>query len=139
MSKARKDSNLHKKPHARPDAVKSFDNNTELKARFWLEKNGEIFLASGRIELLKKLDELGSISSAAESMGMSYNHAWKMIDKMNELAKEPLITTSQGGKGGGGTELTPRARLLLKNFDALHQNFQNLVAEINLSFKDDKS
>ena len=127
MARTGKNKNPIKSSHARPDGIKVLDDNTVLKARFWLEKDGEIYLASGRIELLKKLVELGSISAAADAMGISYQHAWNMLDKMNTLSNEPLISTSQGGKGGGGTVLTEKGKLLLSNFEKLQKNFQKLI------------
>lgn len=139
MPRKGRKSNPLKNPKARPDAVKMLGDNISLKARFWIEKNDETFLASGRVDLLKKLAEYGSISQAAEVMGISYHHAWSMIDKMNELAEEPLVITYQGGKGGGGTELTPRCKYLLAKFDEIHNSFHNLVAEISLSSESDDS
>lgn len=139
MSREAKNKNPIKNSHARPDAIKEIDDGVILKVRFWLEKDGDTYLASGRIDLLKKLDELGSISAAAEAMGISYHHAWNLIDKMNTLSKEPLITTSQGGKGGGGTELTPKGKRVVERFEKFQASFQELVSAINLSFSEDES
>lgn len=125
-----------KRSHARPDAVKDLGDGISIKARFWLEKEGSTYLASGRIDLLKQLSVSGSISAAAEAMGISYHHAWTMIDKMNELAKEPLIIATPGGKGGGGTELTEKGKQVLAKFEDIQRAFQELIAEINVSFND---
>lgn len=128
--------NPMKRSNARPDAVKELGDDVSIKARFWLEKNGSTYLASGRIDLLKQLAKFGSISGAAEAMGISYHHAWSMVDKMNELAKEPLIIATPGGKGGGGTELTEKGKMVLAKFEEIRNNFQELIAEINVSFND---
>ncbi|MGD9580746.1 MAG: winged helix-turn-helix domain-containing protein [Vampirovibrionia bacterium] len=125
-----------KRPSARPDAVKDLDAGISLKARFWLEKGDHTFLAAGRIDLLKQIEKTGSISAAAEAMGISYHHAWTMIDRMNELSPEPLISASTGGKGGGGTALTPTGKKILSRFDQIQTLFQELIAEINVSFED---
>lgn len=125
-----------KRSNARPDAVKELGGDVSIKARFWLEKNGSTYLASGRIDLLKQLAKCGSISAAAEAMGISYHHAWSMVDKMNELAKEPLIIATPGGKGGGGTELTEKGTIVLAKFEEIQNVFHELIAEINVSFND---
>ena len=130
--------NPKKSSHARPDAVKEFDNNIKLKARFWLEKDSEIFLASGRVELLELLDKEGSLTNAAEIMNVSYHHAWNMVEKINSLAGEPLIIKSQGGKGGGSSKLSPKGKMLIHKYKELKKVFQDLINEINLSFMDDK-
>lgn len=129
--------NPTKNAHARPDAVKGFDNNIQLKSRFWLEKDNEIFLASGRVELLELLDKEGSLTNAAEAMNISYHHAWNMVEKINSLAGEPIIIKSQGGKGGGSSKLSPKGKDLIRKYKKLKKVFQDLINEINFSFKDD--
>lgn len=104
----------------------------KIDGRFWLSKNGENFLGSGRIELLKRIEKTGSIHAAAKEMKMSYKAAWERIESMNKLSDEPLITKKAGGKGGGGTLLTPYAHKLIKTFerfDELHRQFIDRFAE----------
>ncbi|ABB44814.1 putative transcriptional regulator, ModE family [Sulfurimonas denitrificans DSM 1251] len=104
----------------------------KIDGRFWLTKDNESFLGSGRIELLKKIENTGSINAAAKEMKMSYKAAWERINSMNKLADEPLITRTTGGKGGGGTTLTPYAYELIKTYDRLnevHRQFIDRFAE----------
>jgi molybdate transport system regulatory protein len=57
---------------------------------------------------------------------MSYKGAWDAIDAMNNLADDPLLMRTAGGKGGGGTRLTERGRRLVETFAALedvHRRF----------------
>lgn len=98
----------------------------KIDGRFWLTKKGENFLGSGRIELLKRIEQSGSINAAAKEMKMSYKAAWERINQMNALADEPLIERQTGGKGGGGTKLTPYAHELIatyERFSELHRQF----------------
>ncbi|MCI5166382.1 MAG: LysR family transcriptional regulator [Candidatus Electrothrix sp. GM3_4] len=90
------------------------------KGRIWIENNGETFLGFGRIVLLERVQEYGSISKAARSMKMSYKHAWDLIDSMNRQAKKPLVVTSKGGKGGGGAVLTEAGEMAIDYFNNLH-------------------
>lgn len=78
---------------------------------------GELKLA-GRLDerffaLLEAIDNTGSINRAARVAGYSYKGAWLVLESASNLASQPLFTTETGGKGGGGTRLTPAARKLL--------------------------
>jgi len=41
-----------------------------IRARFWMTSSNSGYIGIGRIELLQKIDQLGSMSKAAQSMGM---------------------------------------------------------------------
>ena len=71
-----------------------------VAGRLWIEIDGNNFLGSGRIELLEKIETLGSLRKAAISMGLSYRKAYYAIRSINELAPSPLVELKQGGKGG---------------------------------------
>ncbi|WP_345993878.1 TOBE domain-containing protein [Sulfurimonas sp. HSL-1716] len=99
----------------------------EIDGRFWLKKDGRSFLGSGRIELLNMIEKTGSINAAAKEMKMSYKAAWERINGMNELADEPIIQRKIGGKGGGGTTLTPYAHELIKTYDRLNELHRQFI------------
>jgi len=104
----------------------------KIDGRFWLTKNDQNFLGSGRIELLEQIDKTGSIHAAAKVMKMSYKAAWERINSMNLLAEKPLIERTTGGKGGGGTKLTPYAQDLIitfKKIELLHRQFMDRFSE----------
>lgn len=63
-------------------------------------------IGHGKIRLLEAVRDLGSISAAGRSMGMSYRRAWLLIDELNHLFEELVIEAKHGGQGGGGAELT---------------------------------
>ena len=60
-----------------------------LKGRLWIEGSEGTFLGYGRVVLLERIGEHGSISAAARSMDMSYRHAWKLVDSMNQQSNTP--------------------------------------------------
>lgn len=104
----------------------------KIDGRFWLTKEGQSFLGAGRIELLERIDKTGSINAAAKEMKMSYKAAWERINGMNALADQPLIERLTGGRGGGGTKLTPYARELIATFhrfNELHRQFIDRFSE----------
>jgi molybdate transport system regulatory protein len=109
-----------------------------------LQIDGSIWLRTtlggqSRIDLLMHIEATGSITAAARAAGMSYKGAWDAINTMNNLAGEPLIVRSAGGKGGG-TQLTERARQLIASFNALqreHQRFLKHLAKVDLTIAKD--
>ncbi len=104
------------------------------KARIWLEGEEGTFLGYGRVVLLERINEFGSISKAARSMEMSYKHAWDLVDSMNRQAPEPLIKTAAGGKGGGGTKLTVAGKQAIKHFrTVMDRLYEFLAKETGLS------
>jgi len=104
----------------------------KIDGRFWLTKEGQNFLGNGRIELLEQIAKTGSISASAKAMKMSYKAAWERVNQMNSLANVPIIQRAVGGKGGGGTTLTPHAYELIatfKSFERVHRQFMERFAE----------
>ncbi|PTM10413.1 MAG: molybdenum transporter [Bacteroidetes bacterium] len=94
----------------------------KIKSRIWIEADGNILLGEGRVNLLKAIDEEGSLSKAAKVLGMSYKKAWSLIDAVNKRAEKPVTTSSIGGKGGGGAELTAYGKSLIEAFETINEN-----------------
>jgi molybdate transport system regulatory protein len=80
------------------------------------------------LELLKKLDETGSINSAAKALGISYKSAWQKLDALNNLLPYPLLHKQTGGTGGGGSALTEEGRALLARLDLLTKESSRFLA-----------
>ena len=102
----------------------------ELNGSIWMTAGGENLGGRGRIELLTKVVACGSITQAAKAMGMSYKAAWDAIETMNNLAGEPLVARSVGGKGGGGTSLTRRGQQLVDNFRVIDQEHRRFIQQL---------
>ena len=94
----------------------------KIKSRIWIECNEHVLLGEGRVQLLKAIEETGSLSKAAKSLNLSYKKAWNLIDSVNKSAKKPVTINSTGGKGGGGAELTDYGKSLIQVFDDINQN-----------------
>ena len=99
----------------------------ELMGRIWIEGKEGTFLGYGRVILLERIKEYGSISEAAKSMDMSYRHAWELVDSINKQAREPLIETATGGKGGGGARLTAAGERAVSAFRDLYARFKGFL------------
>lgn len=87
-----------------------------IQGRVWFQRGGKTYLAWGRVVLLERIREYGSLSAAARSMEMSYRHAWELLDKINALAPSPLVIKKIGGKSGGGMTLTPEGERAIREF-----------------------
>jgi molybdate transport system regulatory protein len=72
-----------------------------------------------------------SITSAAKATGLSYKAAWDAIDAMNNLAGEAVVTTTVGGRGGGGAQLTPYGRELLHTYRSVEAENDKYLKRVN--------
>lgn len=89
-----------------------------------MDGNEGTFLGYGRIILLERIREYGSITKAAKSMKMSYRHAWELVDSMNKQASRPLVEAATGGKNGGGARITAEGERAIVLFWELYDDFQ---------------
>ena len=78
-------------------------------------------LGPGKVRLLEAIEDLGSISAAARSMGMAYRHAWELVDDLNRCFTTPIVAVSIGGREGGGAKLTPWGRELIERFHSMEK------------------
>lgn len=98
------------------------------RGRIWIEKEGETYLGYGRMVLLSRIGEFGSIVQAAKSMQMSYKAAWDLVNDMNRRAPAPLVIARKGGRGGGGAVLSPTGEAAIIEFRALQQRLEDFLA-----------
>ncbi|WP_322080030.1 TOBE domain-containing protein [Burkholderia cenocepacia] len=99
----------------------------ELGGELWLRAGDQTLGGATRIALLAAIGDTGSITRAAKAVGLSYKAAWDAVDTMNNLAGEPLVARSTGGKGGGGTTLTPRATSLIAAFRTIEREHRRFI------------
>ncbi|MDX1796348.1 MAG: winged helix-turn-helix domain-containing protein [Hydrogenovibrio sp.] len=100
----------------------------KIHARFWI-KGQETYIGIGRVTLLEKIADKGSINAAAKEMGMSYKKAWKLIDEMNRFFSEPLVVKEHGGKSGGGTQLTDKGVFLVEEFRRIERRLTEFLEQ----------
>lgn len=106
---------------------------TKLIVRIDLGEHGK--LGPGKLMLLQKIDELGSISAAGREMKMSYRQAWGLIHQLNGAFREPVVRSQAGGEMGGGARLTEFGKLLLMHCNAMVSNTRR-IAQPHLDFLD---
>lgn len=101
------------------------EDSFKIEFRFWISCNGQPLFGKGKIELLLKIQETGSLRKAAEDLKMSYRKAYYSIDQMNKLAKEPVVIMVRGGKNGGKSELTEYGKKLI----SIYLNLENEISD----------
>jgi molybdate transport system regulatory protein len=75
-----------------------------------------IAMGPGKADLLRAIEETGSISAAARSLGMSYRRAWLLVDTMNQCFKSPVVETLTGGQRGGGARVSELGHEVLRRY-----------------------
>lgn len=112
--------------------IKRKKNNNSApgcRGHIWIDGKDGTFIGYGRVALLEKIREFGSITKAAKSLNISYRHAWELIDSMNQQARKPFIETLTGGKGGGGTRLTDEGEQAIVVFHKFSEDFQRFLEQ----------
>lgn len=102
-----------------------------IRSALTLEAGGESFAGQRWMALLENIETTQSISAAAKAIGLSYKAAWDAVEAMNNLSEKPLVLRSKGGKGGGGTTLTPRGRQLVETFRAVEVENNRFLEVLN--------
>jgi molybdate transport system regulatory protein len=100
-----------------------------FRGRVWIDGTEGTFLGHGRVVLLERIREYGSITQAAKAMEMSYRHAWDLVDSMNKQAKNPLVELASGGKGGGGARVTEAGERAIRLFWKFSEDFQAFLEQ----------
>ncbi len=105
-----------------------------IKSKIWIEDGkGSMVFGLGRLHILGAIEKHGSILAASKSLNMSYRAAWGKIKATEQRLGKSLLTRQVGGLSGGGSQLTPFAKALVKKFIYL----QSLVErEVDLFFEE---
>lgn len=98
-----------------------------LKVRLRIDFDDLHSVGPGKIALLERMRDCGSLSQAARELDMSYRRAWQLLASLNTSFNEPVIVTSVGGKGGGGSEITQLGLALIDTFRALEEEITSLA------------
>lgn len=99
----------------------------QIRVRCWIDIDGERFFGPGPAELLQLIHDTGSISKAAQAMGMSYKKAWAMVDGLNTRGQKPYVIAHKGGKKGGGTQVTKTGMEVLIAYQKLRNKLSSII------------
>ena|SRR5579872_7560274 len=98
-----------------------------VNGSLWIEHDGQRFFGPGPAQLLELIEETGSINKAAKKMEMSYKKAWSIINNLNASAKHPMVITATGGQKGGGSTISPEAKVLIAYYYELRERFKKFL------------
>jgi molybdate transport system regulatory protein len=85
-------------------------------------------MGPGKAELIARIEQSGSISAAARSMGMSYRRAWQLVESLNRTFARPVITTAVGGARGGGARVTEFGMRVASRYRAMERAASAAIA-----------
>jgi len=97
--------------------------------KLWLDQDGKAF-GDGPYELLKGIETTGSLHKAAAQMEMSYSKAWKLLRMIEQRLRFQLLEREVGGRLGGGSRITPRAKELMSCYAVFREEAQEAVNRI---------
>ncbi len=66
------------------------------------------------VDFLRAIGRAGSLTAAARDLGLTYRTAWMRAQSANRAWGKPLVAPTRGGRGGGGSSLTPEGNALLR-------------------------
>lgn len=101
-----------------------------IGCKLWLEVNQEKFFGKGPMDLLLKVDELGSLRKAAFALDMSYTKAWRLITHIEAVLETPILEKRIGGVEGGSSKLTPEARSLIARYTRMETEINQTVEQL---------
>src|SRR2546430_7667822 len=76
-----------------------------VQFRLRVTSGEDVAVGPGKVDLLEAIAATGSITAAAQQLGMSYRRAWLLVDTMNRCFRTAVVEAEAGGESGGGTRL----------------------------------
>ncbi|MDD2568828.1 MAG: LysR family transcriptional regulator [Clostridia bacterium] len=80
----------------------------------------------GIADLMHGIQQYGSLSKAAEEMGMAYSKAWKILRRIEDYLGFQLVFRQVGR--GCGSSLTAKGEDFLNRYDAFVKDMENAAA-----------
>lgn len=100
-----------------------------LKVKLYLEDSQEKFMGIGVLWLLQKIEECGSLRSAAINLGISYSKAFKMVENLENALGQSVLERKRGGSSRIGATLTPFGVQFVSLYDAFQKQCKQLLKE----------
>ena len=97
------------------------------RVKLWLSANGESVFCRGLCDILQAVEATGSIKEAAARVDRSYRFVWARIKEAEQAIGGTLVETHVGGRGTQRSQLSPLARELIQEFEAVCTELRQLV------------
>jgi len=118
---------------------KKIDLSTiKLNHKIWLSgEQDKGILGDGKWQILKTIEETGSLTAACKVLNLTYRRTWGDLKKIEQMLGFPLLEKSRGGTEGGASQLSPQGKKLVTAFDEFHQSVDKPIQEAfeNLKIK----
>ena len=109
-----------------------------LHYKIWMsDKDEKGILGDGKWQILKLIDEKGSMKAACDELGYTYRRTWGNLKKIEQFFGFPLLEKQRGGNDGGRTLLTPEGKKLVKAFNHFHASVDKVIQQGFEKFVDD--
>ena len=82
------------------------------------------------VRILEAIERHGSINAAAKELKMGYRAVWARISATENRLGKKLLVRQTGGSAGGGSQLTPLAQELVKNFKKVQMSVETMTDEL---------
>ncbi|MEI6101960.1 MAG: LysR family transcriptional regulator [Eubacteriales bacterium] len=89
----------------------------------------EKFFGPGTVTLLQNVDSSHSLLAASKQMSLSYSKATAMVKNAETHLGFKLLHSRTGGTSGGGSELTPEARDVIRLYGQFVQDVTECANE----------
>jgi molybdate transport system regulatory protein len=96
--------------------------------RFRVDFGRRQAVGPGKIALLERIGQTGSLSQAARDLHMSYRRAWLLLESLNASFRERIAVSRRGGRGGGGVRLTIFGQRLISVYREFEAQMQARAA-----------
>ena len=93
----------------------------------WLEEDGRYVLGEREASIMEGITKFGSFMATAKSLGITYAHAWTVVDELSKRVGKPVVRAQRGGDTGGGATLTEEGDRLLEEYKVLEEKVSNFL------------
>ena len=97
-------------------ARRSLSGHLIPRQKVWLNLDGAFLMGPRYLRFPEAVEQAGTRRQAARAVGWSYRTALNRLRQMERVLGARVVATTRGGKVGGGAQLTPEARRLVRLF-----------------------
>ncbi len=101
----------------------------EIGYDIWFDKNGKAF-GEECLRLLEAVERTGSLNKAANDVNLSFCSALRTLQKSEERLGFPLLERKIGGVSGGGSRLTPEAKVFVEKYKRFNDDLSEAIRDI---------
>jgi molybdate transport repressor ModE-like protein len=103
-------------------------DNLRLNYKIWLETSDQKgVLGDKKCELLRAIEETGSLNDAMKKLNLTYRKTWDNLRKIERELGFPLIKPTRGGADGGNTVLTIEGKIIIQAFEKFHSEYDQII------------